>query len=214
MAEVVAPHATDGHRHRRTYLVDRAFQLKYAGVMAAVGVVLAFAFGFWLHQAHVQAMDLAALDPEVRALLQRGERELLFTFGAIAVLLALALGLLGVVITHRVAGPIFVMGHYMKVMAQGRFPRMRTLRRGDELRPFFETFLEAVEALKRREAHHAVLLADAAVRVRAAAARDPGLARVADALEAAAAERRVATSSEDAEPTPHLAAAPPRERAS
>src|SRR5690606_25644408 len=102
----------------------------------------------------------------------------------------------------------------MKVIAQGRFPRMRTLRRGDELRPFFETFIDAVEALKHREAQHAVVLADAAVRIRAAAARDPGLGRIAEVLEQAAAERRVALQADDPEPTPHFTPAPARERAS
>jgi hypothetical protein len=212
MSEVAAAPAADGHRHRRTYLVDRAFQLKYALLMAAAGVVLSLAFGLWLHQAHGQAMNLAALDPELRAVMERGEQELLLAFAGIAALMAVALGLLGIVITHRVAGPIFVMGHYMNVVAQGRFPRMRTLRRGDELRPFFETFLAAVEALKRREAHHAVLLADAAVRLRASA--DPALAGVADALDAAAAERRLAVSADDPEPTPLFTPAPARERAS
>jgi hypothetical protein len=212
MSEVSEAHAADGHRHRRTYLVDRAFQLKYALLMAAAGVVLSLAFGLWLHQAHGQAMNLAALDPELRAVMERGERELLLAFAGIAALMAVALGLLGVVITHRVAGPIFVMGHYMSVLAHGRFPRMRTLRRGDELRPFFETFLAAVEALKHREAHHAVLLADAAVRIRASG--DPALAGVADALDAAAAERRLAVSVDDPEPTPLFTPAPAPERAS
>jgi hypothetical protein len=214
MADDVAAHAADGHRHRRTYLVDRAFQLKYALLMAAAGVVVSLAFGLWLHQAHLQAMNLAVLDPELRAVMERGERELLLAFAGIAVLMAVALGLLGVVITHRVAGPIFVMGHYMSVVAQGRFPRMRTLRRGDELRRFFETFLGAVDALKRREAHHAVVLADAAVRIRAAAPRSPDLAEVADALDAAAGERRIALQLDDPEPTPLLTPAPARERAS
>lgn len=214
MAEDVAAKAADGQRHRRTYLVDRAFQLKYALLMAGAGVVVALAFGLWLHQAHVQAMNLVPLDPELRAVMERGERELLLAFAGIAVLLALALGLLGVVITHRVAGPIFVMGHYMNVVAQGRFPRMRTLRRGDELRPFFETFLAAVDALKRREAHHAVVLVDAAERVRAAASRVPDLASVADALDAAAGERRLALQADDVEPTPFCTPAPARERAS
>jgi hypothetical protein len=91
---------------------------------------------------------------------------------------------------------------------------MRTLRRGDELRPFFETFLGAVDALKWREAHHAVVLADAAVRIRAAAPRSPDLAEVADALDAAAGERRLALQLDDPEPTPLLTPAPARERAS
>ena len=77
----------------------------------------------WLHQAHVQATALLAPDPETRALVERSDRLLLGAFVAIAALLAAALGLLGVVITHRVAGPVFVMGHYLRVLADGPLSR-------------------------------------------------------------------------------------------
>lgn len=205
----VAPVVPDTGHARRTYLLDRAFQLKYALLLAAGGLVVSLVFGLWLHQAHAQALAVAAPDPEVRAALEASEHELLLVFGAISGLLALALAFLGVVVTHRVAGPVFVMAHYLGLIAQGRWPRMRTLRRGDELRPLFDTFLGAVGALKERERRHAALLSDAAARIRAAAARAPELAAVADALEVAAHERRLALEADDPEPTPAFTPAPP-----
>ena len=202
MAEAsAAPGAkTDGHRRR--YLVDRGFQLKYALLMALAGLVVAAVFGLWLHQAHAQATALIAPDPEARALVERSDRLLLVAFGAIAFLLAAALGLLGVVITHRVAGPVFVMGHYLEVLSQGRFPRMRTLRRSDELKAFFRSFIDAVDQMKLREAKHAAVLEDAVQRMRAAALRSPELAPAIDALAAAARERRAALAQDDLELTP------------
>jgi methyl-accepting chemotaxis protein len=166
------------------------------------GLVVAAVFGLWLHQAHAQATSLLAPDPETRALVERSDRLLLAAFGAIALLLAAALGLLGVVITHRVAGPVFVMGHYLEVLAQGRFPRMRTLRRSDELKTFFRTFIEAVDNMKVREARHAAALEDAVQRMRAAAVRSPELQPAIDALAAAARERRAALAQDDLELTP------------
>ena len=202
MAEAsAAPGAkTDGHRRR--YLVDRGFQLKYAFLMALAGLLVAGVFGLWLHQAHAQATSLLALDPETRALVERSDRLLLAAFAAIGLLLAAALALLGVVITHRVAGPVWVMGHYLEVLAQGRFPRMRTLRRSDELKVFFSMFLDAVESMKVREAKHAAVLEDAVQRMRAVAARSPELASAIDALAAAARERRAALAQDDLELTP------------
>lgn len=194
---------------RRSFLVDRRFQLKYAVVMAAAGLVVAAVFGVWLQQAHAQATALLAPDPETRALVERSDRLLLAAFGAIAVLLALALGLLGVVVTHRVAGPVFVMGHYLEVLAAGRFPRMRTLRRSDDLKPFLDTFIRAVDALKLREARHAAVLEEAVERMRAAAARSPELQPAIDALAAAARERRAALTQDDLDLTPMAVPAPP-----
>jgi hypothetical protein len=206
-AAVPAPPA----HHRRSYLVDRRFQLKYALLLALAGVLLSLVFGFWLHQAHVQALQLLPADAETRAVVERADRELLTAFAAIAALMAIALGLLGVVVTHRVAGPIFVMGHYMTVLSQGRFPRMRTLRRGDELKRFFQVFIGAVDAMKVREARHAALLEDAVERIRAAVPAVPELAPTAEALARAARERRAALQADDPEPTPLHVPKPARE---
>ena len=199
--------------HRRQVLVDRGFQLKYALLMAGAGLVVAVVFGLWLHQAHVQATALLAPDPQTRALVARSDRVLLGAFAAIALLLAGALGLLGIVVTHRVAGPVFVMGHYLRVLSQGRFPRMRTLRRSDELKPFFRTFIDAVETMKLREASHAAVLEDALERMRSVSARSPELVPAIEALTLAARERRSALALDDSEPTPLAVPAPMRRAA-
>jgi len=195
---------------RRSYLVDRGFQIKYAIVMAVAGLAVAAVFGLWLHQAHVQATTLLAPDPETRALVERSDRLLLAAFAVIALLLAAALGLLGVVITHRVAGPVFVMGHYLRVLAEGRFPRMRTLRRSDELKEFFRTFIDAVDMLKLREARHTAVLEDAVRRMREAAATAPELGPAIEALARAAQERRAALAQDDLELTPLAVPVPAR----
>jgi hypothetical protein len=208
MTEGPAPSAPSPSAPRRHFLVDRGFQLKYALVMAGAGLVVACVFGLWLHQAHAQAISLLSPDQETRALIARSDTLLLSAFAGIAVLLAAALGLLGVVITHRVAGPVFVMGHYLSVLAQGRFPRMRTLRRSDELKTFYRVFIDSVEAMKKREAHHVAVLEDALARMRAAAGRTPELQAAVKALEAAAMERRLALAADDPELTPLAVPAP------
>ncbi len=208
MAKASAAPLGRSEGHRRRYLVDRGFQLKYAILMACAGLGVAIVFGLWLHQAHAQATALLAPDAETRALVERSDRLLFGAFAVIAVLLAAALGLLGVVITHRVAGPVFVMGHYLEVLAEGRFPRMRTLRRSDELRAFFKTFIDAVDRIKAREANHATALEDAVQRMRGAAVRFPDLQPAIDALAAAARERRAALAQDDLELTPMAVPAP------
>ena len=187
---------------RRVYLVDRAFQIKYSLLLVAAGLAVALAFGLWIWQAHLQVSELAAVDPAIRPLIEASDRNLLVIFVGIAALMAGALGLVGILITHRVAGPIFVMGHYMSVLAAGRYPRMRTLRRRDELKGFFQNFIEAVATLKQREARHAAVLEEAVERMRAAAAEAPGLAPAIEALESAARERRQALAADDPELTP------------
>ncbi len=201
-ADASAAGESHGQKKRRVYLVDRAFQIKYTVFMMAAGLAIALAFGIWIWQAHLQTTELVTVDPSLRSVLQAGDRQLLFVFVGIAVLMSVALGLVGLLVTHRVAGPLFVMSHYLSVLARGRYPRMRTLRRSDELKSFFRLFLDAVAALKEREARHASMLEDAAQRMRGALPRSPELGSAIVALEAAAKERRLALAAEDTELTP------------
>jgi len=187
MAEGTTASAGAPAHHRRTYLVDRGFQLRFALLLAGAGALLALFCGLWLHQAHVQATELLPLDADTRGLVERSDRELLGALLGITGLMALALGVLGVIITHRVAGPVMVLG---------RYPRVRALRRGDELKRLFGVFSDGVEALRAREAAHADLLEQAVARLRAAQARAPELAAVAEELAAAARQRRQALSDE------------------
>lgn len=192
MAEGTPAGAGAAVHHRRTYLVDPGFQLRYAALLAGAGAALALLCGLWLHQAHLQATELLPLDAEARALVERSDLELLGALLGITALMALALGVLGVLITHRVAGPVLVLGRYLQAFAAGRYPRVRALRRGDELQRLFGAFAEGVEALRDRERAHADLLDEAATRVRAAVPAAPDLAATAEALAAAARARREA----------------------
>jgi len=178
--------------HRRTYLVDRGFQLKYILLLAGWGLVLGGLFGLWAWQAHQQVVETMVKDAAHRAALAHAERQLLWVLPAIGLLSALALGLLGFIMTHRVAGPVYVMGHLVTELAGGRYPPRRALRRRDELKAFHAQFLEAVERMKERDRRQLERLDDAVQRMRAALPRAPELAPAVAALEAEARERREA----------------------
>ncbi|MFL5320470.1 MAG: signal protein [Myxococcaceae bacterium] len=141
--------------HRRTFLIDREFQLKYAGLLLLAGLVISagFAVVAWLARAdaaRAAQFGASSMDPLLLALL----------FVAV-VIAAGAMGLVGLVLTHRVAGPVYVMTQYVTALAQGRFPPIRPLRRNDELKNFFERFQSALETLKAREVEEAAALRDA-----------------------------------------------------
>jgi hypothetical protein len=175
---------------RRTYLIDRPFQLKYILLLAGWGVVMAGLFGLWAWQAHRQAVDLLGSHPEQLALLRVADRTLLWALCGIGALSAAALALLGYLMTHRVAGPVWVLGHALGELAEGRYPARRELRKGDELRSLHERFQLAVEALAVRDRRTLSALEDALERLKPAAAIDPTLQPVVAALESEARARR------------------------
>jgi len=82
------------------------------------------------------------------------ERQTLtFTVVIVAALLMLVLGigLAGVVVTHKVAGPVYKMKKLLGELAKGHFRVVARLRKGDELQYFFDAFNEAAETLSRRQ---------------------------------------------------------------
>ena len=98
-----------------------------------------------------------ALKAQSESIRQRQDTLLLTIFGGL-VLLVIAVGLGGIVVTHRVAGPIFKMKRQIRSLGDGNLEKPDRLRRGDELVDFFQTFNDAVDQLRaRQEAHIAVL---------------------------------------------------------
>ena len=98
---------------------------------------------------------------------------------------------MGLIITHRVCGPIYVMHGHLTSLLDGRYPVTRQLRPKDEFRATFELFTEVVESLRKRDADELEKLTQAI-----GAAREKGVQESALAsLEQLAAERRARVNS-------------------
>jgi hypothetical protein len=161
---------------RRTYLIDRSFQLKYTFVLVGVGAVLSLLFGAMLYRAHQEATQMMELPDPYQSLVAQQDDHYLLLVAGVSLAMALTLGLCGVVITHRVAGPIYVLGHYMNVLGEGRYPLMRPLRKKDEFKALFESFDGAVAAMKDRDRSDGQALQAAVTAIEAAAEKSPELA--------------------------------------
>jgi methyl-accepting chemotaxis protein len=66
-------------------------------------------------------------------------------------LLVVLVGLLGITFTHRVAGPIHHMRTLFKEVGDGQLAPTRPLRKGDELKEFFQEFSQMVGKLRDRQ---------------------------------------------------------------
>ncbi len=137
---------------RRTYLIDREFQLKYILMLASMGAGCIGLFGAMAWWAHTMALEAGSAAEGVAGMT-------ILWLTVLAVLgTAVALGLFGLVFTHRVAGPVHVMNLYVEALAAGHYPRIRPLRKYDELKKFFDRFSHAVERIRAREAEEAQAL--------------------------------------------------------
>jgi hypothetical protein len=140
---------------RRTYLIDREFQLKYIFMLTFMGAGCVGLFGGLAWWAHIMELEAGSAAEGVA-----GMTILLLTVLAV-VGTATALGLFGLVFTHRVAGPVYVMNLYVEALAAGHYPRLRPLRKYDELKKFFDRFSHAVDRIRAREAEEAQALSQA-----------------------------------------------------
>lgn len=77
-------------------------------------------------------------------------------------LLVVGIGFAGIIVTHRVAGPIFKMKRQIRELGEGKLKIPGKLRKGDELVDFFEAFDLTVRSLRQRQEHEIALL-DAAM---------------------------------------------------
>ena len=173
--------AGKSHPQRHIYVVDWSFQLKYTAMLVIFGGVIMGLFGAAvLHEVRTNSELLEGKRIEASlsgtggkvpsladfqaALTATDHRQMLIVIGT-SLIVAAVLGLIGVLVTHRVAGPVYVLSRYAKVLGEGGFPRMRALRRGDELTGFFEVFREAIERLRERQAAEAAQLDEIAKRL-------------------------------------------------
>lgn len=93
-------------------------------------------------------------------------------------LLVILMGLMGIYVTHKIAGPVYKMKLLLGQVGQGKLNVKSGLRKGDELQHFFEAFQKMVEQLKARHADDLAALDAAISEAKAQGASDEALAKV------------------------------------
>ena len=147
-------------RKLRNYLLDRRFQLKYTGMVLLVTITIASGLGYLAYrfsqqQTEALTAQIAAqpdLDPETAADLEafakQEDRKIRNAIIMGVVFMSLALGLTGIVITHRVVGPTYRMRRLFAHVADGHLEITTGIRKGDELQELYHSFAEMVESLR------------------------------------------------------------------
>ena len=117
--------------------------------------------GRLLAQQKVLEGQASALKKQSSDLISK-QRSMLVTLCVVLLLLVVGVGLIGIVVTHKIAGPVFKMKRHLREVADGHLIIPSGLRKGDELVDFFETFNKMVKSLRARQEREIALL-DAAI---------------------------------------------------
>jgi HAMP domain-containing protein len=167
-------------RKVRNYLLDRRFQLKYTGMVLLVTVAVAGVLGYVAYdfskgQTEAFTAQLAAqpdLDPDTAADLEQfakqEDRKVRNAIVAGVLLMTLALGFTGIIVTHRVVGPAYRMKRLFEHVGEGHLEVTTGIRKGDELQELYHSFAEMVESLRGQRAEDIERLEDTLIKLEAA----------------------------------------------
>jgi len=143
----------DGGVQRRQYVVDAKLQYGVSLMifLALLGISILWILGIFVI---VGNETLSSLEPDEVRVLMFKINGIYFALGAgITVVLTLLL-------THRVAGPAYVMGRALRQMQSGDYDQRLTLRHRDHLKPMCAELQALADGLKRARADRRAALAD------------------------------------------------------
>ncbi|WP_428264889.1 hypothetical protein [Haliangium sp.] len=162
--------AGGGRPHRRrlsNYLLDKRLQLRYVGFVTVLSALLSGTLGYLIWQqehlassAIMQSVDTlcegldgeacADLKAELDQNLSSHDTNLVLLMSGVGVGLIAVLFLLMVIMTHKVAGPLYKISTYFGHMSEGRLGAVYPLRKGDMLLEFYDKFKDMHEAVRGR----------------------------------------------------------------
>jgi len=133
---------------RRQYLVQKKFQLKYVGLILALMFLTAALCSYVVYYTTMINLGekLASVYPQGR--LVSIVNMVNFRIMVIVLLVTPLVAIISILLSHKIAGPIFRMEEFLKGMATGDLTNRITLRKGDELISLADGINSLVESLK------------------------------------------------------------------
>lgn len=145
-------------RKLSNYLLDKKLQLRYVIFVTALSAVICGTLGYLIwQQADVatntirqQLSESPEMAEEVIASLQSKDQNLIVVMAGAGIGLVFVLSLFLVVMTHKVAGPLYKVTLHFERMKDGRLDTVWNLRKGDMLQGFHDKFQNMHKAVKGR----------------------------------------------------------------
>jgi nitrogen fixation/metabolism regulation signal transduction histidine kinase len=154
------------HRSWKNYLLDDRYQLNFTLFMVVVTALVVTLLALFIKREVRKATTIAISDVQGKvdegllseddarssiAYLEQRRRMVSYMLVGMDVLLAIGLTVYGIKMTHKVAGPLRKVMNYLDKVKAGKFEKVYSLRKGDQLVGFYEQFKEAHEAMRHRQ---------------------------------------------------------------
>ena len=136
-----------GHRHQNRFLINLKFQFKYTLIVVAVSSAVFAILGYKLYQSELGKQKLLQIqNPDIMQLVQSHDHQFLYYLIGFFVVQIVSILFLGIVLTHRIAGPIFRVQRTLEQAIETRevIP-IRPVRKNDEFQGFFDALQNFIE---------------------------------------------------------------------
>jgi hypothetical protein len=152
----------DHRRRLRNYIIDTRMQLRYIGVVSLLSAAISTLLGWIIWNQRTQAsrtiirgletVDWLDVDQKAEIInqLTGSDSTVLLRMGLVCAGLILILSLFLVIMTHKAAGPLYMISLQLDRLTAGKLPLVHNLRRGDEFQVFHKKFKDMCNALRRR----------------------------------------------------------------
>jgi len=151
-------------KHQRklsNYLLDKNLQLRYILLVTILSALISGALGYMIYDQSRLASESIERDLQVltvgdtsrqefTSILAGKDQALIYEMVTLGLGLVVILSAYLVIMTHKVAGPLFKVSMYFDHMSEGKLGTVTPLRRGDMLQDFFGNFKAMHESLRAR----------------------------------------------------------------
>lgn len=156
---------TGRHQGRRlsNYLLDKRLQLRYVAFVTVLSAIISGSLGYLIYKQEdkasstiVNTIDDMGGDREgwkeiqshIGKELKGNDKSLVIKMGLAGIALVLVLSLYLLIMTHKVAGPLYKVTGYFDKMAEGQLGEVWSLRQGDMLQGFYTKFKDMHDAVR------------------------------------------------------------------
>lgn len=138
-------------RNVRNFLINPRFQLRYVLWLFLTGLFLMVwnftIFFFYIRENYALLVELAPMTPAVREQLQNELVQIVVLLSASSVAFLALMAFLGLVISHKAAGPLYHFKRVFREIRDGKRSSRIRLRAGDEFQDVAQTFNEMMDKI-------------------------------------------------------------------
>lgn len=138
-------------RQLKNYIINPKYQLRYVFWLTSSGFILV-AVNAWLAYSYIKEnyitlVDLSPMTDEAKAQLYAELRHLIYSLSGVSILFLLIVMLLGIILSHRTAGPLYHFKRVFESIASGNHAARVRLRPNDEFQEVAASFNQMMDSV-------------------------------------------------------------------